>query len=738
MIQLRRRAALVRLGVRFGRSERLSRWPIVAQVAASFVVVAALLVSVGVWNVVTERHSRAEARYPIAADQPGGESAQVVTRSIRTRAGNLHLVVVADGDKAGPPPGVADLPDPGDMVLSPAARQHIDELESILHYRDVGTVDEAGLLAPDELVAYVGVAASDFPSGPDHPSTEVAGFGGEIPNDMFRPDLVGFYRSFGGLVLLVGFGMVVRGAVRVSESLQERRLQALAALGLTATERRLVAGIRAATWSIVGAAAGVTAFYGVSTVSRIPFTSWSYFSADVGVGPVLSGLAFGATPLVAAVIAGLPAVEGNDASPSRGVAWRRLVLPVTVAAMWFVGWLPPGNSQRLAWWGAGAVVLAGLAFGTTELIRLTGNLLSTRDEPVARLAGRRMVARPGAHARLFAPVGLLILIGTVSVPIATATGARHANLWLDTLASNGRRIVMIGTQATIDFDMPYVHAAYPTLMTREDGEAAGDLVIVATCSQLVTVRVDTNQACPEGPLLATDVNGSSVFSHGDVTVRYRDSHQNVTIPAATNTMPISAHPLEQLEGRILVSPHTLGAPANRFEQAGYVAVVDPAPDTLGQLQAAIAAAAPTASVRSELDLQIGQTRALIPVSIGVRLASGVLILLLLLSASVAMMSEGLAAGRLHAPLKALGVPETFATRSYRYQMALSASITLLAAIACTAVTLNSLSAVWNAPTTPIASVTLFTALAGFAMLATGLGGLPFIHAPLSADALNLD
>src|SRR5690606_32341936 len=125
-------AALVRLGVRFGRSERLSRWPIVAQVAASFVVVAALLVSVGVWNVVTERHSRAEARYPIAADQPGGESAQVVTRSIRTRAGNLHLVVVADGDKAGPPPGVADLPDPGDMVLSPAARQHIDELESIL------------------------------------------------------------------------------------------------------------------------------------------------------------------------------------------------------------------------------------------------------------------------------------------------------------------------------------------------------------------------------------------------------------------------------------------------------------------------------------------------------------------------------------------------------------------------------------------------------------------------------
>src|SRR5690606_9752974 len=55
VIQLRRRAALVRLGVRFGRSERLSRWPIVAQVAASFVVVAALLVSVGVWNVVTER-----------------------------------------------------------------------------------------------------------------------------------------------------------------------------------------------------------------------------------------------------------------------------------------------------------------------------------------------------------------------------------------------------------------------------------------------------------------------------------------------------------------------------------------------------------------------------------------------------------------------------------------------------------------------------------------------------------
>src|SRR5690606_30901261 len=155
-----------------------------------------------VWNVVTERHSRAEARYPIAADQPGGESAQVVTRSIRTRAGNLHLVVVADGDKAGPPPGVADLPDPGDMVLSPAARQHIDELESILHHRDVATVDQAGLLAPDELVASVGVAASDFPTGPDHPSTEVAGFGGESPNAIFRPSLGELFRSFGGLGLV--------------------------------------------------------------------------------------------------------------------------------------------------------------------------------------------------------------------------------------------------------------------------------------------------------------------------------------------------------------------------------------------------------------------------------------------------------------------------------------------------------------------------------------------------------
>jgi len=706
---------------------------------ASLVVVFALLASVGVWNVVTARHSRAEGRQPVASDSPTASSTLLVTHSISVEQGDLTLVVVANRESIAPPPGVDQLPAPGEMVLSPAARQtRQGSLGEILHYRDIGTVSDAGLVAPDELIAYIGVDASAFPSGSDLPSRAVSGFGEEITNDLLRPDLVGFYRAFGALILLVGFGSVVRGAVRVSESLQQRRLRSLGAMGLTRPQLRFVSGTRAAVWSVVGSAAAVAIFHLIATTaSEVPFTSWSYFRTDLGVGGYLSGVALVGTPLVAALISALPAGRHLGEARERSV-WRLLLVPVAALVMWAVVLLPSGNSQRLAWWAAGLLILVALGFGTSEFIFTAGTLLGSRAEPTTRLAGRRLASRPGAYARLFGPIGLLLLISASAVPIAEATGARNTQLWLDTLESNGRRIVAVDTDAEIDFDASYVQAAFVTLATREAGEPAGPKVIVADCQQLLAVRVDTDTECPTGPALVTNAAGTSAFETGDVTVQRTGGGQTISIPTPTQTIAISAHTLEQLEGRIVVPPELLGAPVDEFDRAGYLVVTEPDPESLRSLEADVAAASPTASITSEFDLQIGQTRSLVPVSVGVRVATGVLIVLLLISTSVAIMSEGLTSGRLQAPLKALGVPDSFASRTYYYEIAVPAAITWLTAIFSTALTVYSLTEVWTAPTTPNSTILILCLSAGLAMVATGLTGLPFLHSPLRSETLNTD
>jgi len=76
-------------------------------------------------------------------------------RSIRGR------LVRADGDEPIVPPGVAALPRPGDMVVSPALGRLLASgdgalLRDRLPYRTVGKIADRGLLDPDELAYYAG------------------------------------------------------------------------------------------------------------------------------------------------------------------------------------------------------------------------------------------------------------------------------------------------------------------------------------------------------------------------------------------------------------------------------------------------------------------------------------------------------------------------------------------------------------------------------------------------------
>lgn len=73
----------------------------------------------------------------------------------------LTRVYVTEAKSGAPrPPGVARLPQPGEIVLSPAAAalsQSSSGFARLVPGSQVGTIANAGLLGPDELYAYVGV-----------------------------------------------------------------------------------------------------------------------------------------------------------------------------------------------------------------------------------------------------------------------------------------------------------------------------------------------------------------------------------------------------------------------------------------------------------------------------------------------------------------------------------------------------------------------------------------------------
>src|SRR5436190_631695 len=81
------------------------------------------------------------------------------------------------------PPGVAELPGPGEMVVSPALKDLLDSAEGKLlrerlPFHRVGTIGASGLLGPGELVYYAGRAS--FPDGSTYP---VTGFGQDLETD---------------------------------------------------------------------------------------------------------------------------------------------------------------------------------------------------------------------------------------------------------------------------------------------------------------------------------------------------------------------------------------------------------------------------------------------------------------------------------------------------------------------------------------------------------------------------
>ncbi|MFE5853291.1 FtsX-like permease family protein [Streptomyces sp. NPDC056500] len=346
------------------------------------------------------------------------------------------------------PPGLAALPKPGEMAVSPALAELLAApggtlLKERLPYRVTATIGDRGLIGPDELRYYAG---SDQLTAENAKGT-TDGFGRYEVGEPFVGVIL-LIAVIAFVALLLPVGVFIATAVRFGGEQRDRRL---AALRLVGSDRAMTHRI-AAGEALCGALLGLFVGAGLFLLTRQfagAVTVWDItaFPFDIVPNPALAALILIAVP-VAAVGVSLFAMRGvsveplgvvRNSVPRRRRLWWRILLPVlgillllsSASALTLAG----DESFQIAL-GA-ALTLTGI---TALLPWLVEAVVSRLDGgPVAwQLAIRRLQLSSGAAARAISgivvaaagAIALQMLFSSVQGDFTKSTGVDTSRVQL--------------------------------------------------------------------------------------------------------------------------------------------------------------------------------------------------------------------------------------------------------------------------------------------------------------------
>lgn len=330
------------------------------------------------------------------------------------------------------PPGLDRFPAPGRTSLSPALAKLMRELpaerlaDRFPGETGYGTIGEAGLAAPEELVAVVGRTPTD-------PAITHAARGSALDTLAARAGVDGFsgtrpsvFTSFdqqasvlGGALLVVPVVVLASAAGRLGAARREQRLAALRLAGATPRQILAMTGVESAAVGLAGGFLGAVAhILLVPVLARVPYGIGTWYAGQLWVGPTRL-LAVVALVAVLTSVSAMTTLRGVARSPL-GVAQQadprrtkliRLVLFVAiglyVATTAHGGGLSTGQSLAL-------IVLVYGAFWTLGpwVVDMLGRLLSRfARRPATLLAARRLSDDPRGAWRT---VSGLVLAGLVA------------------------------------------------------------------------------------------------------------------------------------------------------------------------------------------------------------------------------------------------------------------------------------------------------------------------------------
>ncbi|MGA4958288.1 ABC transporter permease [Streptomyces lavendulocolor] len=391
------------------------------------------------------------------------------------------LLLRPDGAHAPAPPGVAALPGPGRMVVSPALDRLLASpegalLKERLPYGITGRIGDAGLVGPSELVYYAHRAALTDATA----DGRGAGFGHNVGVDRPSSAFLLLLIVVACVVLLLPVLVFVATAARFGGEQRDRRLAALRLVGADIAMTRRIAAGEALAGALLGLLVG-TGLFALARRFAGRVTVWDVnaFPADVVPVPALAALVAVVVPLCAVVVtlAALRAVvieplgvARHTASRPRRVWWRLLLVAAGLAL------LPVGGPVALAetTWemapvaGGALLVLTGVTTLLPWLIETVVRRL--RGGPVPwQLAVRRLQLSSGTAARA---VGGIVVAAAGAIALQMLFGAVQSDFMRPTNMDSAR--------AQLSMRLDHGQPDAPREVVRELSAARGVTGVAAT------------------------------------------------------------------------------------------------------------------------------------------------------------------------------------------------------------------------------------------------------------------
>lgn len=353
----------------------------------------------------------------------------------------IRSYVAALGPSPPVPPGLAHLPGPGEVAVSPAMRRLLastpnDQLDDRYPGRVTSTIGDAGLAHPDQLVALIGRTPEQLREVRSASLHTVRGFDS-------LPSGYAFYVAFrvflgvGAVLLLVPVAIFVVMATRVAAAHREQRLAAIRLVGATRPQTACVAAVETGIAAVAGSALGWAA-YEVgrrALAATVTFQGAHFFTDDVVVAPWVLLLVLVGVPILATLttIVALGRVQAGPLAAGRGLrrppsprrAWLLAVgfgsLLVAAPLRRSVGSEARASLDRLVPYFVTMTIVGFVVVGPWLCLLAGRGLARVSRRAPGLIAARRIANDPGATFRAVSVVVLAAFSVTYSASLVEAS-----------------------------------------------------------------------------------------------------------------------------------------------------------------------------------------------------------------------------------------------------------------------------------------------------------------------------
>lgn len=491
---------------------------------SGFIGVVVLLAGVVAPQVASSRATTVAESYLVAAtDAQGSALVQRSNDLFKDHSVRLYRVGSVSGEGPELPPGVTALPQPGQLVVSPAAAELLERDDAFAErYQGQvsGIVTDAGLQGPHELVVWLGVEGSDVGAN----AIRVGSFGED------SADLFAGARALEALVpiLITGFMLPVATLFFESSHIgarqREVRLAALRLVGAPIRRLRRIASLETLIATVPGVVAAALCFGPLSRAlgPHVPING-GIWPGDLTASIPAKVVTSGAVLIFGSAVAwwSLRRLDRDALGVTRGApqteaSWRRLtvlMLGLVLLAASALLRLLPGigiTASGIALLGAVVCVVAGLIRGLPTVVHMVARLIEARSVPwTVELSAAKARFAPVAISRVATGSMVLVFISGLFLSLIPSTASGNATAWRALLSEQSHRLLIASAQTLPPQGQLESVETYATVSRTLADLGEGNIVAIAVvdCEPLRELTQVPTMCTPHGALVGDNLDG---------------------------------------------------------------------------------------------------------------------------------------------------------------------------------------------------------------------------------------